>query len=138
MQCEGVSDVSWDVCIIDFYNYQIFSKVKSLTALIYISVLFLSLQTFRATAGKTLYIHFRVIAGSAFEINVIDGSTLSKDLLSRITSDYNGKTIKTGSSSVLELHYSSRGSAKNPAFSEIIIMDDYGTFFNLLTSGVKM
>ena len=138
MQCEGVSDVSWDVCIIDFYNYQIFSKVKSLTALIYISVLFLSLQTFRATAGKTLYIHFRVIAGSAFEVNVIDGSTLSKDLLSRITSDYNGKTIKTGHSSVLELHYSARGSAKNPAFSEIIIMDDYGRFFNLLTSGVKM
>ena len=65
----------------------------------------------------------------------MDGSTSNKDLLSRITSDYNGKTIRTGSSSVLELHYSSKGSVGIPAYLEIIIMDDYGRFFYLLTSG---
>ena len=62
----------------------------------------------------------------------------TEDLLSRITSHYNGKTIKTGSSSVLELHYSSRGSVNNPAYLEMIIMDDYGRVLYPLTSGIQM
>lgn len=84
---------------------------------------------------------FRVIAGSAFELNVIDGSTSSKDLLSRIAgADYDGKTIKTGSSSVLELHYSSQGALIGiPAYLEIIVMDDYGRVLSVSVNvGVKM
>ena len=68
----------------------------------------------------------------------MDGSTSNKDLLSRITSDYNGKTIRTGSSSILELHYSSKGSVGIPAYLEIIVMDDYGRFFLSVNVGVKM
>lgn len=73
-----------------------------------------------------LSVHFQLISGSGFEFNVTDGSTSNKTLLSRITSDYNGMTIKTSSSSVLELAFYSARNAKTPAILKMIIMKDRG------------
>ena len=70
--------------------------------------------------------HFRVISGSEFELNVTDGSTQNKTLLSLITDSYNGKTTKTGSSSVLELSFYSKGNSRAPANLEMIIVEDQG------------
>ena len=83
---------------------------------------FLSLQIFRAPPGKKLSVHFRLISGSEFELNITDGRTSNKTMLSRITNKYNGKTIKSGSYSVLELHFYSKGNAR----LEMIILQDQG------------
>ena len=70
--------------------------------------------------------HFRVISGSEFELNVTDGSTQNKTLLSTITDYYSGKTTKTGSSSVLELSFYTKGNSRVPANLEMIIVEDQG------------
>ncbi len=71
--------------------------------------------------------HFRLITGSDFELNVTDGRTENKTLLSTITDEYNGKTIKIGPSSVLELSFYSNGNSKVPANLEMIIVEDQGS-----------
>ena len=83
-------------------------------------------QVFQAPPGRTLSAHFRLIAGSDFELNVTDGSKSNKTLLSRITAYYNGKTIKTGSSSVLEISFFSKGSARVTTNVEFVIMGNEG------------
>ena len=70
--------------------------------------------------------HFRSIAGSDFELNVTDGSALNNTLLIKITDEYNGKTVTTSSSSVLELSFYSKGNSKVPSNLEMIIMEDQG------------
>ena len=70
--------------------------------------------------------HFRLIAGKEFELNVTDGSAHS--LLINITDEYNGKTVKTASSSVLELSFYSKGNSRVPANLEMFIVEDQGTF----------
>lgn len=71
--------------------------------------------------------HFRLIKGSDFELNVTDGRTKNKTLLSTITDEYNGKATNIGSSSVLELSFYSKGNSKVPANLEMIIVDDQGS-----------
>ena len=71
--------------------------------------------------------HFRSIAGSDFELNVTDGSAHKNTLLINITDEYNGKTVKTAFSSVLELSFYSKGNPKVPANLEMIIVQDQGT-----------
>ena len=83
-------------------------------------------QICRATPGRTISAHFRVIKGSEFEVNVTDGSTPDKTLLSKITSDHNRKMSQTASSSVLEISFFSKGSARVPVRLEIVIMSDGG------------
>ena len=70
--------------------------------------------------------HFRSIAGTEFELNVTDGSAYNNTLLF-ITDEYNGKTVKTVSSSVLELSFYSKGYSKVPAKLEMFILQDQGT-----------
>ena len=70
--------------------------------------------------------HFRSIAGSDFELNVTDGSALNNTLLIEITDEYNGKTVTTSSSSVLELSFFSKGNSKVPTNLEMMIMEDQG------------
>jgi len=72
-------------------------------------------------------VHFRSIAGSEFELNVTDGSAQNNTLLVKITDKYNGKTVKTASSSVLELSFYSKGNSRAPANLEMIIIEDQGT-----------
>ena len=84
------------------------------------------MQKFRAPPGGTLSVHFLLITGSNFELNVTDGATSNKTLLRRITADYNGKTLKTTNTSVLEIHFDSKGNAKVPANLKIIILNDQG------------
>ena len=71
--------------------------------------------------------HFRSIAGSEFDLNVTDGSTYNNTLLIRITDEYNGKTVKTTSSSVLEVSFYSKGNSRVPANVEMVIVEEQGT-----------
>ena len=73
--------------------------------------------------------HFRLIKGSGFDLNITDTRTQNEILLNRITDDYNGKTIKTGSSSVLGIYFYSKGSNKVPANLEMIVLEDQGSFY---------
>lgn len=83
-------------------------------------------QIFRAAGGRKISAHFRVIEGREFEVNVTDGSTPDKTLLSKITSACNHKMLKTVSRSVLEISFSSKGSTRVPVRLEIVIMSDGG------------
>ena len=83
-------------------------------------------QIFRAAGGRKISAHFRVIEGSEFEVNVTDGSTPDKTLLSKITSAHNHKMLGTASSSVLEISFFSKDSARVPVRLEIVIMSDGG------------
>ena len=67
-----------------------------------------------------------MIEGSEFEVNVTDGSTPDKTLLSKITSAHNHKMLGTVSSSVLEISFFSKDSARVPVRLEIVIMSDEG------------
>lgn len=71
--------------------------------------------------------HFRSITGSDFELNVTDGSAHNKTLLIQITDEYNGKRMKTGSSSILELSFYSKGNSRVPANLEMIVLEDQGS-----------
>ena len=71
--------------------------------------------------------HFRSIAGSEFELNVTDGKADNNTILIKITDEYNGKTVKTASSSVLGISFYSKGNSKAPANLEMIIVEDQGT-----------
>lgn len=70
--------------------------------------------------------HFRLIKGSEFELNITDGSTPNKTMLSRITDEYNGKTIKTASISVLEVSVSFKDNSRVPTTLEFIILRNQG------------
>ena len=72
--------------------------------------------------------HFRLINGDGFKLDVIDGSGSNKTTLSRITDDYNGKTITTGSSSVLEFYFSSKRGFSVGANLEMIVVEDKGSY----------
>ena len=85
------------------------------------------MKVFRAGPGKTLSAHFRSIAGREFELNVTDERTHNNTILVKITDEYNGKTVKTASSSVLGISFYSKGNSKTPANLEMIIMEDQGT-----------
>ena len=67
--------------------------------------------------------YLRVIHGSGFELNFTDASTAIKTQMYRITSDYSGKTFKTGSTSILELSFYSKGSSN----LEMVVMEDQGS-----------
>ena len=71
--------------------------------------------------------HFRSIAGSEFELNVTDGNAHNDTLLMNITDEYNGKVVKTASSPVLEVSFYSKGNSTDPAYLEMIIVEDQGT-----------
>ena len=71
--------------------------------------------------------YFRSIAGREFELSVTNRSAHSNTLLIKITDEYNGKTVKTASSSVLELSFYSKGNSRVPANLEMIIAEDQGT-----------
>ena len=71
--------------------------------------------------------HFRSIAGSEFELNVTDGRAHNNTILIKITDGYNGKAIKTASSSVLDISFYCKGNTKAPANLEMIIVEDQGT-----------
>lgn len=88
-----------------------------------------ALQIFRAPPGGTFSAHFRLIRGSEFELNITDGSTANKTVLSRITDEYNGKTIKTVSSSVLEVSVLSKANSRILTTLEFIILRDQGMTF---------
>lgn len=75
--------------------------------------------------------HFRSIAGSEFELNVTNGSAYNKTLLIKITDEYNGKTVKTAPSSVLELSFYTKGNSRVPANLEMVIVEDQGSWFAL-------
>ena len=67
--------------------------------------------------------YLRIIHGSGFELNFTDASTAIKTQLHRITSDYNGRTFKTGYTSILELSFYSKGSSN----LEMVVMEDQGS-----------
>jgi len=69
-----------------------------------------------------------MITGSEFEVNITDGSTPNRTLLSRITADYNGKLLQTASRSVLEVSIMSKDGARVPTNIELAIMRDQGMF----------
>lgn len=71
--------------------------------------------------------HFQSIAGREFELNVTDGSAHNDTLLINITDEYNGKVVKTASSSVLEFSFYSKGNSRDPANLRMIIVEDQGT-----------
>lgn len=71
--------------------------------------------------------HLRSIVGSEFELNITDGSAHNNNVLIKITDKYNGKTVKTASSCVLEISFYSKGNSKVPANLEMIIVEDQGT-----------
>ncbi|XP_022809251.1 uncharacterized protein LOC111346215 [Stylophora pistillata] len=91
-------------------------------------------KVFRASPGRKISLHLRTIDGSGFELNITDASTAIKTQLHRITSDYNGRTIKTGSSFNLELSFNSKGGSKASANLEMIIMEDKGETLSLVIS----
>ena len=67
--------------------------------------------------------YLRIINGSGFELNITDASTDIKTQLHRITSDFNGRTFKTGYTSILELSFYSKGSSN----LEMVVMEDQGS-----------
>ena len=81
------------------------------------------LKILRASPGRKISVYLRVIHGSGFELNFTDASTAIKTQLHRITSDYSGKTFKTGSTSILELSFYSKGSSN----LEMVVMEDQGS-----------
>lgn len=89
---------------------------------------FVCFQIFRAPPGKTLSVHFWTIAGSGFELKVTDEGTGNKTLLGSISSVYNGKTVKTGSSSVLGIDFNSKANARDPANVKMVIIIDQGEY----------
>ncbi|XP_022805001.1 protein bark beetle-like [Stylophora pistillata] len=92
------------------------------------------IKVFRASPRRKISVHLRKINGSGFELNITDGRAGIKTQLHRITSDYNGKTIKTGSSFILEISFYSKGNSKAPANLEMIIREDQGETLSLLIS----
>lgn len=90
---------------------------------------FVCFQIFRAPPGKTLSVHFLTIAGSGFELNVTDEGAGNKTLLGSISAVYNGKTVKTRSSSVLEMGFNSEANARDPANVRMVIIIDQGEYF---------
>ena len=74
--------------------------------------------------------YLRIINGSGFELNFTDASTDIKTRLHSITSDYNGKTFKTGSTSILELSFYSKGSSN----LEMVVMEDQGSYIFIIMS----
>ena len=86
----------------------------------------LKFQIFRAKPQNTLSVHFRWITGRDFQLNVTDGSTSNKTLITNITADYIGKTIRSPSSSVLEISFSSKSNAREPTYLVFIIMENEG------------
>ena len=72
--------------------------------------------------------YLRTINGSGFEFNFTDASTATQ--LHRITSDYNGRTFKTGSTSILELSFYSKGSSN----LEMVVMEDQGSYIFIIMS----
>ncbi|PFX16434.1 Scavenger receptor cysteine-rich type 1 protein M130, partial [Stylophora pistillata] len=91
-------------------------------------------KVFRASPGRKISVHLRLIDGSGFELNITDASTAIKTQLHRITSAYNGRTIKTGFSSILIISFYSEGSSKAPANLEMIVMEDQGETVSLVIS----
>ena len=81
------------------------------------------IKIFRASPGRKISVYLRIIHGSGFELNFTDASTAIKTRLHRITRDYNGKTFKTGSTSILELSFYSKGSSN----LEMVVMEDQGS-----------
>ena len=81
------------------------------------------LKIFRASPGRKISMYLRIINGSGFELNITDASTDIKTQLHRITSDYNGRTFKTGYTSILELSFYSKGSSN----LEMVVMEDQGS-----------
>ena len=59
-------------------------------------------------------------------------------MLSRITSDYNGKTVKTTSAAVLELSFYSKKNATLPNIEMIIIEEEGRDTSYLLVSAYKL
>ena len=83
-------------------------------------------QIFRAKPQNTLSVHFRWITGRDFQLNVTDGSASNKTLITNITADYIGKTIRSASSSVLEISFSSKSNAREATYLVFIIMENEG------------
>ena len=81
------------------------------------------LKIFRASSGRKISVYFRIINGSGFELNITDASTDIKTQLYRITSGHNGRTVKTGYTSILELSFYSKGSFN----LEMVVMEDQGS-----------
>ena len=81
------------------------------------------IKIFRASPGRKISVYLRIINGSGFELNITDASTDIKTQLHRITSDYNGRTFKTGYTSILELSFYSKGSSN----LEMVVMEDQGS-----------
>ena len=74
--------------------------------------------------------YLRIINGSGFELNLTDASTDIKTRLHSITRDYNGRTFKTGSTSILELSFYSKGSSN----LEMVVMEDQGSYIFIIMS----
>ena len=74
--------------------------------------------------------YLRIINGSGFELNFTDASTDIKTRLHSITRDYNGRTFKTGSTSILELSFYSKGSSN----LEMVVMEDQGSYIFIIMS----
>ena len=92
-------------------------------------------QIFRAKPQNTLSVHFRWITGRDFQLNVTDGSASNKTLITNITADYIGKTVRSASSPVLEISFSSKSNAREPTYLVFIIMENEGMrVFNLAES----
>ena len=83
-------------------------------------------QIFRAKPQNTLSVHFRWITGRDFQLNVTDGSASNKTLITNITADYIGKTVRSASSPVLEISFSSKSNAREPTYLVFIIMENEG------------
>ena len=83
-------------------------------------------QIFRAKPQNTLSVHFRWITGRDFQLNVTDGSASNKTLITNITADYIGKTVRSASSPVLEISFSSKSNAREPTHLVFIIMENEG------------
>ena len=86
-------------------------------------------QIFRAKPQNTLSVHFGWIAGRDFQLNVTDGRASNKTLITNITADYIGKTVRSASSPVLEISFSSKSNAREPTYLVFIIMENEGINF---------
>ena len=70
--------------------------------------------------------HFTLIKGYEFELDIVDGNTKNKTLVSRITDTHSGKTITISASSVSEITYFSKYGLWLGGRLKMIVVEDPG------------
>ena len=70
--------------------------------------------------------HFTQIKGNEFELDIVDGNTKNKTLVSRITDTHSGKTITISASSVSEIIFFSKYGLRSGGRLKMIVVEDPG------------